>query len=92
MTIRSLKNISIAKFESFLVLAGCKYIKTTGGHKKYSRCDLKRPIVFQSHIDPIPEFIIKNALRPLNISKTEFFDVLDGKLRLERVGDIYIKR
>lgn len=92
MTIRSLKNISISQFESFLELCGCKYIKTTGGHIKYSRCDLNRPIVFQSHINPLPEFIVKNALRPLNISRDEFFDILEGKIVLERVGNYYIKK
>ncbi len=58
MTIPKLKNISIPKFESFLELAGCKFIRNNGGHFVYSRSDLTRPLVFQSHIDPVPEFII----------------------------------
>lgn len=79
MTIRSLKNISLAKFEGFLDLAHCNYISTTGGHIKYTRCDLRRPIIFQSHVKPIPEFIIKNNLRILGYSKNDFFDILEGK-------------
>ncbi len=90
MTIRSLKNITIAKYEAFLELCGCKFIKIIGGHAKYTRCDLNRPIMFQTHIDPVPEFIIKNALRSLGITKNEFHDILDGKITVDRKGNRYI--
>lgn len=90
MTIRQLKNISISQFESFLELAHCKFLRTKGGHYIYSRSDCFRPITFQSHIDPVPEFIIKNNLRVLGYSKEEFFDILLGIKVIERVGDTFI--
>ena len=35
---------------------------------------LTRPIILQTHISPVPEFIVKNTLRNLGITKTQFFD------------------
>jgi hypothetical protein len=80
MTIRQLKNISKAQYEAFLELTLCKHIRKKGGHEHYSRADLTRPITFSNHVDPIPEFIIKNALRELGLSKQDFFDILEHKL------------
>ena len=54
------------------------------GHGKYTRADLNRPIVFQNHIDPVPEFIVKNILRLFPYSKDEFFEILDGAKIVER--------
>ncbi len=89
MTIRQLKNISISKFESFLELACCKYIRTKGGHLIYTRSDCNRPITFQSHIDPVPEFIIKNCLRSLNYSKEDFFDIIELHKIVEKKDNKY---
>lgn len=89
MSTKHLRNISLSKFESFLELCGCKYIKTEGGHAKYFRSDLFRPIMFQTHIDPVPEFIIKNALRPLGYSRNDFFDILEGRKIVNKVGTDY---
>lgn len=79
MTTRKLNNISISEFESFLELAKCTYVGTNSGHIKYTRCDLRRPIIFQTHEKPIPEFIIKNNLRILGYDKNDFFDILEGR-------------
>lgn len=86
---RKLSNISISKFESFLELAGCKFIKNDNGHCKYFRSDLNRPIIFQNHINPIPEFIVKNALRSFPYSKEDFFDILEGIKIVEKSGNTY---
>ena len=85
MSTRKLKNVSISQFESFLELCHCKYIKNDKGHAKYFRSDLNRPIIFQSHIDPIPEFIVKNNLRLINMSKDDFFDVLEQKKKVDEI-------
>ncbi|MEM9686767.1 MAG: IS1595 family transposase [Bacteroidota bacterium] len=47
-----------------------------GGHEKWSKYGLKRPITIQNHIDPIPEFIVKQCLRHLNMTKDDFFLIL----------------
>lgn len=85
MSTRKLKNISVSQFESFLELCHCKYIKNEKGHAKYFRADLNRPIIFQTHIDPIPEFIVKNNLRLMNMSKEDFFDVLELKKKVDEI-------
>lgn len=40
------------------------------------RPGLQRSITLQSHIDPVPEFIILNNLRTLGVSRKEFVDFL----------------
>lgn len=87
MSTKKLSNISVAKFQAFLDLCQCKRIGINGGHEKWTRADLTRPIIIQTHIDPIPEFIIKNNLRGLKYTKKQFFQILDGEIEIKRIGD-----
>ncbi len=75
----SLKNVSLATYRKFLRKAGCNNIRTRGGHEIWSRKDLLRPIVVQTHVDPVPEFVIKNAIKVLGID-------IDGFLKI--IGDL----
>ena len=79
MSTRKLSNVSLAQYRDFLFKIGCKYIRTSDGHEVWTKKELTRPIIFQTHIEPIPEFILKNALRALGISKTQFREILEGK-------------
>lgn len=74
MSTHHLRNIPLKDYLEFLTHIGCNCIRVKGGHAHYSRKDLNRPITIQTHIDPVPEFIIKNHLRILNLSKKEFLD------------------
>jgi hypothetical protein len=69
-----LRNIPLKLYREFLVEKGCVCIRTNGGHEHWSRSDLVRPITIQTHIDPVPEFIIKNGLRILGLTKQDFLD------------------
>lgn len=69
-----LRNIPLKLYREFLEDKGCVCNRTKGGHEHWSRGDLPRPITIQSHIDPVPEFIIKNGLRILGLSKQDFLD------------------
>ena len=89
MSTKHLRNISVAKFQAFLELCLCKHIRTKGGHEVWSRADLRRPVILQTHIDPIPEFIVKNNLRVLGCTAKEFFEVLEGKKEVIRNGDSF---
>ena len=74
-----LSNIPLKTFRRFLKDQGLKVIKDTrgrGGHEKWSRADLDRPITLQTHIDPVPEFIVKQVLRHLNMSRNEFIEAM----------------
>jgi len=71
MAIR-LSNISLAEFRMFLRKIGCERIRTDGGHEIWSRKGLRRSITLQTHVDPIPERIVRQSLRNLEITREEF--------------------
>ncbi|MDL2299236.1 SEC-C domain-containing protein [Bacteroides sp. OttesenSCG-928-E20] len=76
MSTRKLSNVKLDDYREFLRKAGCNYVRTEGGHEIWTRRDLTRPIVVQTHESPVPEFIIKNALRNLGLKKKDFFNIL----------------
>lgn len=71
-----LKNIPLKTFRDFLKWKGCKHIRDKGGHEIWARPDLYRPIVIQSHVDPVPEFIVRQVLRSLNATEKDYIDFL----------------
>jgi len=79
MSTRKLTNVSLRMYREFLSKSGCKYVRTSDGHEVWTKKELTRPIIFQTHIDPIPEFIIRNALKSLGLSKDEFWEILSKK-------------
>jgi hypothetical protein len=42
--------------------------------KKLSNSSMDRPITIQTHIDPVPEFIVKQVLRHLKMDKKTFLE------------------
>ncbi len=76
MTTRKLSNIPLKDFRLFLSKVGCTCTAIKGGHEKWIKDGMLRPIILQSHIDPIPEFIVKNNLRNLNLTKDDFFKIM----------------
>lgn len=73
----NIKNIPLKKFRKFLENSGCKMIRTNGGHETWTRKDFLRPITIQSHIDPIPERIVRQALKTLKIERKDFEKMMD---------------
>jgi hypothetical protein len=71
-----LKNIPLNLFRKYLKYKGLKHIRSTSGHEIWCRSDLKRPVTFQTHIDPVPEFIIKNNLRIIGADRDDFIKFL----------------
>ena len=67
-----LGNISIEEFREFLEKHGCQKVSSgNSGHEKWVKEGALRPVVFQTHIDPIPIFIIKNNLRNIELSMSD---------------------
>ena len=66
-----IRNIPLKKYRKFLKSVGCNKIRTNGGHEMWSRSDINRSLTLQSHIDPVPEFIVKQHLRYLGMTKDE---------------------
>ena len=76
MNTYKLSNISISQFREFLFYIGCSRISVEGGHEKWHKEGCLRPVIIQTHIDPIPEFIVKNNLRPLGLTRNDFVEWL----------------
>lgn len=74
MSTKHLRNVPLRLYRDFLKDQGCKCIRKNGGHEHWTRKDLLRPITIQSHVDPVPEFIIKNGLKQLGLIKKDFLD------------------
>lgn len=72
----TITNISLAKYRKFLQFVGCEYKGINSGHEKWHKVGLTRPIIVQTHIDPVPGFIVKNTLRNLGISTQEFLNII----------------
>jgi len=80
MSTKKLSNIPLKKYRKFLEACELKKIKSSkgrGGHEKWVKKELDRPIILQSHIDPVPEFIIKQHLRNMSMTKEDFFKIYD---------------
>jgi hypothetical protein len=76
MSTKKLSNIPLKDFRKFLSSQGLniiKSIKGRGGHEKWSKSGMDRPITIQTHIDPVTEFIVKQVLRHLDMDRNEFF-------------------
>ena len=75
---RTLKNISVSEMRHVLMCLGLLKVRTKGGHESWMKEGMLRPVVIQTHVEPIPEFIVKNALRTIGISKEDFLKVLES--------------
>ena len=76
MSTKKLSNIPLSKFRNFLENQGLNLIRDSkgrGGHEKWSKSGMDRPITIQTHIDPVPEFIVKQVLRHLKMDRNNFF-------------------
>lgn len=81
MSTKKLSNVPLKVFRKFLTSKGLKITKTSkgrGGHEKWTRASLERPITLQTHVDPVPTFIVKQVLRILEINRDDFFDVISN--------------
>lgn len=74
----NIKNITIAEYRSFLKHHGLINKRTKGGHEIWSRKGLTRPICIQTHITPIPERIIRQGLRTLDLSQKDIIDFISN--------------
>lgn len=70
-----MSNIPLAEFRKFLFYVGCTRVdkgQGRGGHEKWYRPGLKRPVIIQNHIDPIPERVVRSNLNTLGVSRKDF--------------------
>ncbi len=75
----AIKNVPLKTFRAFLKHHGLNHIRSSGGHETWSGKTLTRPVVLQSHIDPVPLFIIKNNLRTMGLTLNDLRKYLETK-------------
>ena len=75
---KKLSNITIEEFRMYMKYKGLTLQRTNGGHEMWSRDGMPRPVVFQTHIDPLPEFVIKNNLTAIGVSRKEFLEFFEN--------------
>lgn len=81
-------NISIADFREFIAQKGLSKVDSGNtGHEKWNRDGMMRPVVFQTHIDPIPEFIIRNNLRNMGLTLPDLRKWLEDRDSKKRGGE-----
>ena len=66
------------RFEKFLLFVGCSLKREKGDHRIWYRGGLKRPVVI-SKVSSIPVFVIRNNLRILNVSVSDYLEII-GKV------------
>lgn len=71
-------NVPLNIFRKILIQQGCQLIRHDKGHEKYTRKDFLGPIVIQDHIDPVPQFIVKQAMRVLKLNNREMEKILQN--------------
>jgi predicted RNA binding protein YcfA (HicA-like mRNA interferase family) len=71
-----MKRIGWKEFEKFLLYIGCTFERQKGDHLIYHKNGLKRPIVIR-RVKELPNFIINNNLRTLNMTREEFEEIID---------------
>lgn len=77
------KNVKLAELRKFLISKGCNHIGTVGGHEKWSKQELLRPLILQTHVDPVSEFIVKQCIRALNTTE-EDFGIFLGRVKAKK--------
>lgn len=74
---KKLSNITIDEFRAFMIAKGLTLQRTNGGHEMWSRDGMTRPVVFQTHIDPLPEFVVRNNLAAIGVTRKEFLNFFE---------------
>ena len=75
---KNLSNITLREFRAALVALGLACVRTSGGHEAWMKPGMTRPVIFQTHIEPLPEFIVRNAIRNLDLTRQQFIDMLEN--------------
>lgn len=69
-------NITIKRYKRILKHFGLSKVRSHKGHEMWWKEGLLKNVVFQTHIDPIPEFVIYSNIDTMRVSKQEFDEAL----------------
>jgi predicted RNA binding protein YcfA (HicA-like mRNA interferase family) len=74
---KKISNISLTTMRVILTDYGLKKMRTKGEHEAWGKNGMTRPIIIQTHVNPIPIHIVQNCIKALNISTEEFLNQLN---------------
>ena len=74
---KKLSNISLKEFRAVLTALGLHKMRTKGGHEAWVREGLPRPIIIQTHVDPVSELVVRKTINDLDITRDEFIALLE---------------
>jgi len=75
---KKLSNISLKEFRFVLTILGLHKMRTKGGHEAGIREGLRRPIIIQTHVDPVSELVVRKTINDLGITRDEFIALLES--------------
>ena len=76
MAINPLKNIPLKTFRDYLEWNGLNHVRTNGGHEIWNKVGLKRPVVVPTHVNPVEEHVVKNAMRIMRVNAEDYIEFL----------------
>ena len=74
-----LDNVPLSSFRRFLLFEGLVLKGTSGGHEIWVKSGMLRPVVLQTHVDPVPRNHISTNLKSMKVEKTELLNFLKNK-------------
>lgn len=75
---KKLPNITLKEFRAALTALGLHKMRTKGGHEAWVREGLRRPVIVQTHVDPVSELVVRKTLQDLGLSREEFLALLES--------------
>ena len=74
-----LDNVSLRVFRRFLKDQGLECTGKEGGHEIWSKEGMTRPVVIQTHIDPVKRLHIKTNLDSMQVGESVLLEFLGSK-------------
>lgn len=71
-----LSNVSVAKMRKLLIHQGFTYSHTNGDHEIWTKEGATRPCVLPTSKDPVAEFIVKNLMKIMGLSRKEAKEII----------------
>ena len=75
---KKLSNISLKELRAVLTKLGLRKTRIKGGHEAWVQEGLKRPVIIQTHVDPVSELVVRKTLNDLGLTREEFIALLES--------------
>lgn len=79
MNFIALSDVPLDAFRSFLQEQGYRFGCIPCGHEKWCKEGRLRPIVLRMYADPVPTYIVMNALRAMGVAVGELLQFLENR-------------